>query len=92
MERFKRLDPLLPDEFAAFTRTLSAYKPSIAPTGEVIEESGNNSSISRVVVAGLWTPYGFMRDCGDHYIIARYSRYDRVSKDLQTVTEDTEDY
>ena len=92
MGKFKRVDALKPDEFAAFTRTLSTYSPPVEPTGEVIEESGDSSKISRVIITGAWTPYGCMRDCGDHYIIARYSRYDQVSMDLQTIIEDTEDY
>lgn len=38
-----------------------------------------------------WTPTGCARDCGDHYIIARYSRYDRVDKKTLQVTKDVED-
>lgn len=38
-----------------------------------------------------WTPYGTARDCGDHYIVANYSRYDRVEKKTLKVTEDVED-
>lgn len=38
-----------------------------------------------------WTPFGAARDCGDHYIIARYSRYDRVDKKTLKVTIDVED-
>lgn len=38
-----------------------------------------------------WTPEGTARDCGDHYIIARYSRYDRLDKKTMTITEDVED-
>lgn len=92
MNGFKIVDQLLPEEIEVYTRALSCYKPQLVPTGEVIEERGEESAISRVVISGTWTPYGHMRDCGDHYIIARYSRYDRVSKDLQTITEDCEDY
>ena len=38
-----------------------------------------------------WTPYGCARDCGDHYIIARCSRYDRVEKKTLDITKDVED-
>lgn len=38
-----------------------------------------------------WTPFGTARDCGDHYIIARYSRFDRLDKKTMDVTRDVED-
>ena len=38
-----------------------------------------------------WTPTGCARDCGDHYIVARYCSYDRVEKRTMAVTEDVED-
>jgi hypothetical protein len=38
-----------------------------------------------------WTPSGCARDCGDHYIVARYCQYDRVDKDTMNVTKDVED-
>lgn len=38
-----------------------------------------------------WTPSGCVRDCGDHYIEARYSRYDRVDKKTLKRTFDVED-
>lgn len=38
-----------------------------------------------------WTPSGTARDCGDHYIIARYDRYDRIDKHTHAVTKDVED-
>lgn len=93
MIKYRRVDPLQPDEMEIFTRTLAYYQPPITPTGEVIEASSTSDPtiINKVVIHGSWTPYGFIRDCGDHYIIAKYSRYDRISKDLQTITEDTED-
>ena len=93
MTKYRRVDPLQPDEMETFTRTLACYQPPITPTGEVIEVSSTSDPtiINKVVIQGSWTPYGFIRDCGDHYIIAKYSRYDRISKDLQTITEDTED-
>lgn len=38
-----------------------------------------------------WTPSGTARDCGDHYIVARYSQYDRVDKKTLTITRDVDD-
>lgn len=38
-----------------------------------------------------FTPYGMCRDCGSHYIIARWSRYDRIEKNTLKITYDTED-
>lgn len=38
-----------------------------------------------------WTPFGTARDCGNHYIIARYSRYDRLDKQTMEVTKNVED-
>lgn len=38
-----------------------------------------------------FTPTGCARDCGDHYIIARYSSYDSVDKNTLEITKDVED-
>ena len=38
-----------------------------------------------------FTPYGVARDCGNHYIIARYSSCDSVDKKTLEVTKDVED-
>lgn len=38
-----------------------------------------------------WTPFGCARDCGNHYIVARYAGYDRIDKRTLTVTKDIED-
>lgn len=94
MTKYRRVDPLPPNEIEYFTAAWSRYEPPIMPTGEVIEVSSTSDPtiINKVVAYGSFTPYGFIRDCGDHYIIALYSRYDRISKDLQTITEDVEDF
>lgn len=94
MTKYRRVNPLTYEEAVTYTKALRYYKPPLEPTGEVIEVSGDegDSRVSKVVVSGSWTPYGFIRDCGDHYIIALYSRYDRISKDLQTITEDVVDF
>lgn len=38
-----------------------------------------------------WTPTGCARDCGDYYIIARYSSYDRLDKKTLQLTKNVED-
>lgn len=38
-----------------------------------------------------WTPTGCVRDCGNHYIIARYSHYDMIDKKTMSITYDVED-
>lgn len=38
-----------------------------------------------------WTPYGTARDCGDHLILARWSRYDSVDKKTMQIFTDVED-
>lgn len=64
----------------------------LKPTGETIKEISDNHSQTTVVFKGSWTPYGCIRDCGDHYIKALYSSYRWISKDLQTTREDVEDF
>ena len=63
-------------------------------TGELLVEtsdSGSEMYSDHIIVKGGWTPHGCARDCGDHYIVARYSRYDRIDKDTFKVTQDVED-
>ena len=39
-----------------------------------------------------WTPSGCFRDCGDHYIYANYSRYQKYNKKtLELLNDDCED-
>ena len=39
-----------------------------------------------------WTPSGWFRDCGDHYIYANYSRYQKYDKKtLELLDDDCED-
>ena len=56
---------------------------------KVTYESGESETY--VIFKGNWTPYGMVRDCGDHYIRARYCGYERIDKDTLTVTEYVED-
>ena len=54
-------------------------------------------TITRVIIkakncVGCWTPHGTARDCGNYYIIAKYSTYLKVDKKtLQVLDNDAED-
>lgn len=74
--------------------------PGYICTGETLEEryeetEGREAGATTYVVmkskGKRWTPYGMCRDCGDHYIIARWSRYDRIDKKTFKRTVDVED-
>lgn len=61
-----------------------------------LRETYSDGGITRVILKMKpgqkgWTPYGTARDCGDHYIIARYSQYDRVDKKTLAITKDVDD-
>lgn len=61
--------------------------------GYLLEEDPDSVVDGRVVLKmkpgySGWTPTGCARDCGDHYIIARYSSYDSVDKATMRVTKD----
>lgn len=73
---------LCKDDYERF----KSYYPYHKPLGMMFEES-----CSRVILKGEWTPYLTARDCGDHYIVARFDRYDRIEKDNLKVTRDVED-
>lgn len=60
-------------------------------TGETLTMGDENENCTYVVFKGSWTRYGTVRDCGDHYIKAQYSRYDRIDKDTLKITQDVED-
>ena len=91
MTTFTRAEDLNAEDQKWFDSNFSQYKPKLKTTGETITEQWETGGITRVIIKGSWTPYGCMRDCGDHYIVARYSRFDRVSKDLQTIAKDVND-
>lgn len=64
----------------------------LTATGDTLKETfPDGSSQTLVVFKGRWTPYGVCRDCGDHYIIARYSRYDCIDKSTLEITLDVDD-
>ena len=75
--------------------------PGYVCTGETLEEkwmesNGMPGGCTYVVFKGVgrrnnWTPYGMCRDCGDHYVIARWSRHDRIDKKTLSIIFDTED-
>lgn len=44
-----------------------------------------------IVLRGKYTPVLCARDCGDHFILARYDRYDRIDKETFKITKDVED-
>lgn len=85
------------DEFEYFERT----NPGYTCTGETLieeyrEERGRDGGGCTYVVFKCkpghhGTRYGMCRDCGDHYIIARWSRYDRIDKKTLEITFDVED-
>ena len=61
-------------------------------TGELMHvqfENGANEVLR--VIKGSFTPYGAIRDCGDHYIKANHSSYTRIDKGTMKVTKDVED-
>lgn len=70
-------------------------------TGETLEEVfegrdddgrlADGGGTTYVVFKGRFTAYGMCRDCGNHYIIARWSRYDRIEKGTFERTLDVED-
>lgn len=67
-------------------------RAELTTTGDVLKETFLDGTVqSLVVFKGSWTPFGCCRDCGDHYIIARYSRYDRIDKSTLEITHDVED-
>lgn len=71
--------------------------PGYHPTGETLCADWRDTSNSGlvyceyVVFKGSWTRYDTIRDCGDHYIWARYDRYDRIDKATLQITKDVED-
>lgn len=60
-------------------------------TGETLTLGDENSNSTYVVFKGSYTRYDTVRDCGDHYIKAQYSRYDRIEKATLEITRDVED-
>lgn len=63
------------------------------PTGELMRvyDDEGYENIKTIFKDRTYTPYGTIRDCGDHYIRAKYSSYVRIDKGTMKVTEDVED-
>lgn len=62
-------------------------------TGEVLH-MGDTWGVEKtgyIVFKGEWTRTGTVRDCGDHYIYAGYSKYYRIDKETHEITADVED-
>ena len=83
---------LPPEEIEYFERHNAGYKC----TGETLEERfvdlfGMEHGAVYAVMRGKATLYGMCRDCGDHYIIARWSRYDKVDKATLNIEYDVDD-
>jgi hypothetical protein len=60
-------------------------------TEQIVTDNGFISEVTYIVFKGSWTRVHSVRDCGDHYIIARYSRYDSIDKKTWNITQDVED-
>lgn len=61
-------------------------------TGETLEVAHEDGTeCTYVVFTGKWTRAGSVRDCGDHYILATYSRWLRIDKATLEVTTSMED-
>lgn len=80
-----RKNALTPEAMEMYRR----LNPSHEPTGDLLIETTKEGLASRVIFKGKFTHS--VRDCGDHYIIARYSSFDRVDKETLKITEDVED-
>lgn len=84
---------ILPDnEKGYFERVNKGFTCTGETLKETVDDQGLERSTTYVVMKGRFTAYGMCRDCGDHYIIARWSRYDRIDKETYKVTYDVNDF
>lgn len=60
-------------------------------TGETLTLGDETENCTYIVFKGSWTRYGTVRDCGNHYIKAQHSSYDRIDKETLEITRDVED-
>ena len=97
MKKFYHISVQEKDNFAIAERKYyEMINPGYFVTGATLHERyPDGSGITYIVFRGdadhKRTRYLMCRDCGDHYIIARFSRYDRVEKDTLEITVDVED-
>ena len=81
------------NEIEFFERMNPGYKC----TGETLTEQFPEGGGQTLVIfksdspTSNFTPYGMCRDCGDHYIVARWSRYDRIEKTSLLLIPDVQD-
>lgn len=66
--------------------------PGYKMTGETLTLGDDHTKSNYVVFTGDYTRAYTVRDCGDHYIYAGYSRYYRVDKETLEVEEAEEDF
>ena len=59
-------------------------------TGETLVLGNETENCEYVVFRGTWTRHMSVRDCGDHYICAGYSGYDKIDKATLEITKDVE--
>lgn len=83
---------LAEQDFTIFEKMNPGYKCS----GETLKEEYPDGGSCTYVVFKCkpghhGTPYGMCRDCGNHYIIARWSRYDRIDKKTLEIIFDVDD-
>lgn len=64
-------------------------------TGEYICHSCTSHGYPMItvhaVIKGKYTPCGYLRDCGDHYIRGWYQEYDRIEKETFKITTNVQD-
>lgn len=86
MNRFEvKKNALSPEQIASYREMNEGHEP----TGDLLVENHSTGQIVKVIFKGKFTHS--VRDCGDHYIIARFSRFDRLEKDTLELIEDVED-
>ena len=76
-----------------FERMNPGYKCTGETLTEQFPEGGGQTLVifKTVSPTSNFTPYGMCRDCGDHYIVARYSRHDRIEKTSLLLIPDVAD-
>lgn len=82
MKALIKIEKLSAEDYATF----KGFYPNHEPVGFM-----TGGGEHRVILKGHYTPYMTARDCGDHYILARFDRYDRIQKDTSLIIFDVED-
>lgn len=85
-------DPLSDDSIVWFEKMNKGwYCTGHTLREEITDKFGVTHGTVYAIMEGEFTRYGMCRDCGDHYIIARWSRYDRIDKETLDITFDVDD-